>query len=38
MIPVRFTRSEDQAREMICLPLDYLNGWVRLFTRTLIAA
>lgn len=24
--------------EMICLPLDFLNGWVRLFTRTLIAA
>jgi hypothetical protein len=25
-------------QEMTCLPLDYLNGWVRLFTRTLIAA
>ena len=25
---VRVTRTEDQAREMICLPLDYLNGWL----------
>jgi hypothetical protein len=25
----------DQRREMQCLPLDYLNGWVRLFTHTL---
>ena len=25
-------------QEMLSLPLDYLNGWVRLFTRTLIAA
>lgn len=24
-------------REMLCLPLDYLNGWVRLFTCMLIA-
>lgn len=24
---VRVTRTEDQAREMVCLPLDYLNGW-----------
>jgi hypothetical protein len=28
MISVRVTRTEDQAREMICLPLDYLNGWL----------
>ena len=24
-------------RQMLCLPLDYLSGFVRLFTRTLIA-
>jgi hypothetical protein len=27
----------DQRREMLCLPLDLVNGFVRLFTRTLIA-
>lgn len=25
---VRVTRTQDQAREMVCLPLDYLNGWL----------
>ncbi len=28
MISVRVTRTEDQAREMVCLPLDYVNGWL----------
>jgi hypothetical protein len=28
MISVQVTRTGDQAREMICLPLDYLNGWL----------
>lgn len=28
MLSVRVTRTEDQARKMICLPLDYLNGWL----------
>lgn len=27
-LSVQVTRAEDQAREMICLPLDYLNGWL----------
>ncbi len=27
-----------QRGQMLCLPIDFLNGWVRLFTRTLIAA
>ena len=28
MLSVRITRTQDQAREMICLPIDYLNGWL----------
>ncbi|MCP5098264.1 MAG: hypothetical protein GY943_22165, partial [Chloroflexi bacterium] len=27
-ISVRVTRTQDQAREMICLPLEYVNGWL----------
>ncbi len=27
-ISVRVTRTQDQAREMICLPLSYINGWL----------
>jgi hypothetical protein len=38
---VRVTRTPGVGggtQEMLSIPLDYLNGWVRLFTRTLIAA
>ena len=37
---VRVTRTPEAggSQAMLCLPLDYINGFVCLFTRTLIAA
>ena len=28
MVSVRVTRTQDQSREMICLPLEFVNGWL----------